>query len=90
MMCEDTVRVEAEFYEIRIKGHLSDYRAREFAGMSIELQYNGETVISGSVVDQAALFGLLIRIRDLGMPLLSVGRAENPRTLLSMKKGETK
>lgn len=90
MMCEDTVRVEAEFWEIRIKGHLSDYRTREFEGMSIELQSNGETVISGSVVDQSALFGLLIRIRDLGMPLLSVRRAENPRIPLSMTEGETK
>jgi hypothetical protein len=62
------------FYEIRIEGHLSDYRAREFAGMHIERQANGDTVISGIVVDQAALFGLLIRIRDLGMPLVSVKR----------------
>ena len=79
MMSADTCRVESESYEIRIKGHLSNNRAREFGEMSIELQPNGETVISGSVVDQAALFGLLIRIRDLGMSLLSVRRAENPR-----------
>ncbi len=88
-MCENIFRIKSEFYEIRIEGHLSDYRAREFEGMSIELQPNCETVISGFVVDQAALFGLLIRIRDLGMPLLSVRRVENPRSLQSMSKGET-
>ena len=77
MMCEDTG--QEKFYEISIEGHLSGYRAREFEGMRLELRPNGETVILGPVVDQAALFGFLIRIRDLGMPLLSVRRVESPQ-----------
>jgi hypothetical protein len=72
------------FYEIRVRGHLSDYRTREFDGMNVELQPNGETVISGPVVDQAALFGLLTRIRDLGMPLVSVNRTGNPQSFFQL------
>ena len=66
----------ADRYEIRIKAHLSDDRTRAFEGMRITRQSNGETVISGPVVDQAALHGLLIRIRDLGVPLLLVKRLD--------------
>ena len=63
-----------QFYEIRIETHLSDYRARDFEGMTIALQPDGETVLSGPVVDQTALHGILNRIRDLGVPLISVRR----------------
>jgi hypothetical protein len=59
-------------YEIRLKGHLDDRWAGWFEGMSITRADNGETLVRGPVVDQAALFGLLRRVRDLGLPLLSV------------------
>ena len=59
-------------YEIRIKGHLDDRWAAWFEGMTVTLEENGETLLSGAVVDQAALYGLLKKVRDLGLPLLSV------------------
>ena len=67
---------EPGLYEIRIKGHLGDRWADRFGGLTITLENNGDTLISGPVVDQAALFGLLRKVRDLGMPLLSVRRVE--------------
>ncbi|MBN1583674.1 MAG: hypothetical protein JXA89_23410 [Anaerolineae bacterium] len=62
------------FYEIRIEGHLSSSWSSWFEGMDIDHQANGETVLCGPVVDQAALHGILMRIRDLGLPLVSVNR----------------
>jgi hypothetical protein len=59
-------------YEIRIKGHLDDRWAEWFEGLTITLEENGDTLLTGSVVDQAALHGLLKKVRDLGIPLLSV------------------
>ncbi len=59
-------------YEIRIKGHLDNRWAARFEGMTLTLEDNGDTVLTGQVVDQAALHGLLRKVRDLGMPLLSV------------------
>ena len=59
-------------YQIRIKGHLDVKWSDWFIGMSINLEDNEETVISGDVGDQAALHGLLKQIRDLGIPLISV------------------
>jgi hypothetical protein len=61
-----------QIYQIRVRGHLSEERAEWFDGLSIENQPNGEALLTGPVPDQAALHGLLIRIRDLGLPLLSV------------------
>lgn len=61
-------------YQIRIKGHLGGQWTEWFEGLSIRLQDNGETLLTGPVVDQAALHGLLRKVRDLGMPLLSVIR----------------
>jgi len=61
-------------YEIRFKGHLSPYRAQMFEGMEMVQGPAGETVLTGPVIDQAALHGILDRIRDLGVPLLSVTR----------------
>ena len=58
--------------EIRIKGHLDDRWADWFGGVSITLEDNGDTLLTCPVVDQAALHGLLKRVRDLGLPLLSV------------------
>ncbi len=59
-------------YQIRIKGHLGHQWTDWFGGLSITLEDNGDTLLSGPVVDQAALHGLLKKVRDLGMPLLSV------------------
>lgn len=59
-------------YEIRIKGHLDERWADWFAGMTITREANGETLLTGTVVDQAALHGLLRKVRDLGMALVSV------------------
>jgi hypothetical protein len=65
-------RDEPRVYEIRIKGHLADRWAGWFGGLTITREENGDTLLTGPVVDQAALFGLLRKVRDLGMPLLSV------------------
>ncbi|HTP08745.1 MAG TPA: hypothetical protein VMP08_10865 [Anaerolineae bacterium] len=61
-----------ETYRIRIKGHLAAHWAEWFDGMTITHLDNGETVIEGAVIDQAALHGMLNHIRDLGLPLLAV------------------
>jgi hypothetical protein len=63
---------EPELYEIRLKGHLDDRWANWFGSMTITLEDNGDTLLTGPVVDQAALHGMLKKVRDLGMPLLSV------------------
>jgi hypothetical protein len=59
-------------YEIRVKGHLDARWAERFGGMTITLAENGETLLTGPVIDQAALHGLLKKVRDLGLPLVSV------------------
>ena len=66
-------------YQIRIEGHLGQQWTVWFEGMTIKLEENGDTLLTGPVVDDAALHGLLKRIRDLGMPLLSVNRVESDR-----------
>ena len=63
-------------YEIRIKGHLDGRWADWFGGLTITLEENGDTLLIGPVTDQAALHGLLRKVRDLGQPLLSVNRIE--------------
>jgi hypothetical protein len=65
---------QPQLYEIRFKGYLSSYRAQMFEGLEMAQEPGGETVLTGSVIDQAALYGILDRIRDLGVPLLSVKR----------------
>jgi hypothetical protein len=65
---------EPGLYEIRLKGHLDDRWAASFVGLTLTRADNGETLLTGPVVDQAALYGLLRRVRDLGLPLLSVTR----------------
>ncbi len=67
---------EPGFYEIRIKGHLDDRWSDWFGGLAITLEDNGDTLLTGPVVDQAALHGLLKKVRDLGMPLVSVSPVE--------------
>ena len=63
---------QPQLYEIRFMGHLSSYRAQMFEGLEMVQGPGGETVLTGPVIDQAALHGILNRIRDLGVPLLSV------------------
>jgi hypothetical protein len=69
----------ARRYEIRIKGHLDTRWADRFAGLSFTHESDGTTLLSGVVVDQAALHGLLRNVRDLGLPLLSVAQVEPRR-----------
>ena len=63
-------------YEICIKGHLSSRWASRFDGMTLTAQTDGTTVIEGPIVDQAALHGLLNKLGDLGLPLLSVTQVD--------------
>ena len=67
---------EPGFYEIRIRGHLADRWANWFEGLTLTRAENGDTLLTGPVVDQAALYGLLRKVRDLGLPLLAVMRVE--------------
>ena len=59
-------------YQIRLKGHLGSQWTDWFEGLTISLEDNGDTLLAGPVVDQAALHRLLKKVRDLGMPLVSV------------------
>ena len=59
-------------YQVRIKGHLDGQWQDWFGGLAITLEDNGETLFTGPLIDQAALHGLLRKVRDLGMPLVSV------------------
>lgn len=61
-----------QVFQIRIKGHLSQQWTDWFEGMTITLEEDGSTLLSGSVLDQSALHGILKKIRNLGMPLLSI------------------
>jgi hypothetical protein len=63
---------EPELYEIRVRGHLDARWANRFEGLTITLEDNGDTLLTGAVIDQAALHGLLKKVRDLGLPLVSV------------------
>jgi hypothetical protein len=65
-------------YQIRVEGHLGPRWTEWFGDMTITLEDNGDTLLSGPVVDQAALHGLLRKVRDLGMPLISTIRVEPP------------
>jgi hypothetical protein len=63
-------------YQIRVKGHLGSQWKDWFGGLTVTLEDNGETLLTGPVVDQAALHGLLRKVRDLGIPLVSVVRLD--------------
>ena len=71
-----TTPSEPMVYQIKIEGHLGPQWADWFGGLMISLEEGGETLLTGPVVDQAALYGLLKKVRDLGMPLLSVVRVK--------------
>jgi hypothetical protein len=66
----------SQIYEIRIKGHLDEDWGDWFGGVTVTLQDDGITLLTCRVIDQAALFGVLRRIRDLGLPLVSVKSSE--------------
>jgi hypothetical protein len=70
-------------YQIRIEGHLDRQWTNWFEGLIITLEDNGDTLLTGPVVDQAALYGLLRKVRDLGIPLFSVIRLQPGQTDVS-------
>jgi hypothetical protein len=80
---------EPMVYQIRIKGHLDRRWTDWFEGLTITLEDNGDTLLTGPVADQAALHGLLRKVRDLGMPLLLVIQAENGEQVYLDSEGET-
>jgi hypothetical protein len=67
---------EPGLYEIRLKGHLDGKWVAWFEGLAITLEEDGNTLLTGPVIDQAALHGLLKKVRDLGMPLVSINPVE--------------
>ena len=78
-------------YQIRIKGHLGREWTDWFGGLTITALDNGDTLLTGPVVDQATLYGLLRKVRDVGMPLISVIEVQfNENHRYQSKKGEKK
>src|SRR5262245_56050024 len=69
-------RREPGCYEIRLKGHLDARWADQFENMSFTYASDGTTILAGPVVDQAALYGLLRKVRDLGLPLIAVNQVD--------------
>ena len=86
----DPPRSTALHYEIRIRGHLDDRWAEWFDGLTITLEDDGDTLLSGPVIDQAALHGLLKRVRDLGLLLVSVNRVQFQESHPNRSKQEKK
>ena len=72
-------------YQIRIKGHVGPQWTDWFGGLAITLEDNGDTLLTGPVVDQAALHGLLRTVRDLGIPLVSVRPVQQDLSVASNK-----
>jgi hypothetical protein len=67
---------QTTIYQIRVKSHLGSEWTDWFDGLAVTLEENGDTLLTGPVVDQAALHGLLRKVRDLGMPLVSVNQIQ--------------
>lgn len=72
----ESEHVPQEVYQIVVKGHLDSEWSDWFDGMTITLGENAETILTGPLADQTALHGVLIKIRDLGLPLLSLTRID--------------
>jgi len=72
----DPGQATPEFYEIRVEGHLDRGRAEWFDGLTVRNTGSGEAILGGPLADQPALYGVLVKIRDLGLPLLAVIRVE--------------
>jgi len=79
---------QPKIYQIRLKDHLSREWTDWFGGLAITLEENGDTLLTGPVIDQAALYGLLRKVRDLGMALVSVQQIPYDET--SLEKGSQK
>lgn len=80
-------------YEIRLQGHLDAHWGDRFEGLTITLEEDGNTLLSGPVADQSALHGLLKKVRDLGMPLVSINQVRSKQgdtKMKSIKKFDTK
>jgi hypothetical protein len=77
-------------YQIRIKGHLRREWTDWFGGLTITLEDNGDTLLTGPVADQAALHGLLKKVRDLGVPLVSLSQVQSDETHPSRSTKEKK
>ncbi len=75
-MSNTAKRDEEAVYQIKVKGILDECWSDWFYGLTITPQTNGDTLLTGPVRDQSALHGLLVKVRDLGLPLLSVNRAD--------------
>lgn len=69
---------EPTVYQIRLQGYLGQHWTDWFGALTITYEESGNTLLTGPIVDQAALYGLLKRVRDLGIPLLSVNRVDEP------------
>ena len=81
---------QAMIYQIRLRGHLGAEWTDWFEGLTVTLAEDGDTLLTGPVVDQAALHGLLKRVRDLGMSLVSVNQVQCNETHSYSSKKETK
>jgi hypothetical protein len=79
---------QPKIYQIRVKDHLRREWTDWFGGLAITLEENGDTLLTGPVIDQAALYGLLRKVRDLGMALVSVQQIQYDET--SLEKGSRK
>lgn len=74
-------------YQLKLKGYLDPQWAHWFDGLTITLD-NEETVLTGPIIDQAALFGFLKKIRDLGLPLISLNRLDSPALAVLLPIGD--
>ena len=81
-----TDHAEPPIYQIRIEGHLDRAWEDWFCGLDVTLEDDGHTLLTGGIVDQAALHGLLKKVRDLGMPLVSVNRVEPSQATINTKR----
>jgi len=73
-------------YQIRLEGHLDTQWTNWFSSLAITLEENGDTLLTGPIADQAALFGLLKKVRDLGLPLVSLNRVDPEKSVIEKEK----
>ena len=82
-------RSESGRYEIRLTGHLDAHWTAWFDGLTVDYENDGTTVISGQIVDQAALHGLLQKVRDLGLPLVSVRKVDTDQPCVTTSNAQS-